>query len=66
MGNATSADIAAAAAASKPQPGNPAVLMSVLPLNQDCYGRADGGRGASFRCPRPDVSAGLVAGELQA
>lgn len=60
-GNATSADVAAAVAAADPQPGNPALLMSVLPLNQECFGRPDGGSGAPFRCPRPDVSTGLQA-----
>ncbi|PRW56512.1 Sulfotransferase domain [Chlorella sorokiniana] len=54
-GNATSAHVAAAIAAADPQPGNPAMLMSVLPLNQECFGRADGGSGPPFRCPRPDV-----------
>ncbi|KAI7844112.1 hypothetical protein COHA_002251 [Chlorella ohadii] len=53
-GNATSAEVAAAAAAADPKPGNPAVLMSVLPLNQECFGRAASSR-APFRCPRPDV-----------
>lgn len=60
-GNATSADVAAAMAAADPQPGNPALLMSVLPLNQECFGRPDGSSGAPFRCPRPDVSTGLQA-----
>lgn len=54
MGNATTFDVSAALAAADAAPGRPGLMLSVLPLAQECYGQDE--RRQRFRCPDPSVS----------